>query len=387
LLVLDILLRGLIFILPGLALCLIVHRRRALEPLSFAAVTLVNSAAVAYVVFWPYLVSARFGKALSAIVGFGALAVIIREFLSRRIEIRRLRELGICALLMVLVSVAYSSIGNMYHYSNDPVIQAQQRFIDLPPDNFIPYVFAARLYHSVPVRPWLFGEWKSSDRPPLAAGATLFQIPLWKSERREFHYQNLSVFLQSMWIAALWIVLYSAQVPRRIIAVTCAFCVLSPTFLLFTFFVWPKFLAAAPMYLRNRGPDLVLSGALRRLTLSVFSLVVWCLMMFLPGSTLLHEGSLATVILLFVALAAMLAMVIPRVSYVLLAIQAVLLFPLYVVARPFLAGGVAAVWHGVDRTMAIVAFSSLSALALLGWRFGFHQHAGQTKRAATSHAT
>ena len=573
-LVLDILLRGLIFILPGLALSLIIHRRHTLESFPFAAITLVNSAAAAYAVFWPYLVSARLGKAVSAIVGFGALAMIIREFLSRRIEISRLRELGVCALLMVLVSVAYSAIGNMYHYSNDPVIQAQQRFIDLPPDNFIPYVFAARLYHSVPVRPWLFGEWKSSDRPPLAAGATLFQIPLWKSERREFHYQNLSVFLQSMWIAALWIVLNSAQVPRRIIAVACGFCVVSPTFLLFTFFVWPKFLAAAlfilslfflrvvegelkkyssfeigfagialalgylshpgiaftaiglalfllikralpplrrslwgfalftalivpwilyqklydppgdrlvkwhlagareidsrsfpralmdayrdapasqiidariknfetlwghgplgglwdmlskkrnanakqlvaeyvnsnffyvlqatgvlncgffvllvlPIYLRKRGPDVVLSGALRLLALSLLSLVVWCLMMFLPGSTVVHEGSLATVILLFVALATMLAMALPRVGYVLLAIQAVLLFPLYVVARPFLMGGAAAVWHGTDRTMAIVGFTSLSALAFLGWRFGFHQHAGRTKHAATSHA-
>jgi hypothetical protein len=571
--VFDILLRGFIFLLPGVGLTLIEQRRRTLEPLQFAAVTLVNSALVAYVVFWPYLVSARFGKAISLFVALGTVAVIVREFLARRIEIVRLRELGVCALLMTLVAIAYSAIGHLYHYSSDPVIQAQQRFVDLPPDNFIPYVFAGRLYHSVPVRPWLFGEWKSSDRPPLAVGATLFQIPLWKEQQRVIHYQNLGVFLQSMWIAALWIVLKSAQVPRRVIAVTCAFCVASPAFLLFTFFIWPKFLAAGlfiiclyflrvvqrettkctsfdiafagtalalgflshpgvaftaiglavfllirrtlppfqrslggvvlllvlvapwilyqkfydppgdrlikwhlagvreidsrsfpralmdaytttpprqiiqakisnfetlwgrgpigsashmlvqkngldakqllaeyvnsnffyvlqatgvlnagflvllflPMYLKKIKQNAALDGAISLLVLSLLSLIVWCLMMFGPSGTLLHEGSLATFILLDVALAAILTIIAPKLSYVLLALQIFLLFPLYVVARPFLAGGGAAVRKGADQAMAIVTFASLGILALLAWRFVSCERPRPAERALTSH--
>ena len=559
LLVVTIALSGAVFLLPGAAIGLLLRRRQALDSLQFAAVTLVSSAAAAYAAFWPYVISARAGKAVTLSIAVCTIAVIGNEVRARKLTIELLRELAICTLLMGLVTTAYSAIGYLYRYSDNPIIQAQERFLHLPPDNIIPYVFAARLYHSVPVRPWLYGEWKSSDRPPLQTGATLLQLPLWKAGQREFKYQTLGTLLQSMWIAAVWILLRSAGVPRRTIVVVCAFCAASGTFLLFSFFVWPKLLAAALFILalsflhfvegkvknctvfeggfagvavglallshpgvaftvlglgvllvatravpplrqtlwgvlavlvlivpwmlyqkfydppgdhllkwhlagvreidsrsfrevlveaytkpkvgeivdakveniktlwgsgpledlaavargktslqgkrllslyagsnffylfqavgllnvgflvllvtrvspaRVRASEIVF-GAQRLLALALIAIVIWCLIMYLPKSTLIHEGSLGNVLLLFVALGTILATAAPRLTFVLLAIQVLVFFPLYVVEKPFASGGASAVWNELNGQMALLGIASFAALIVLGWKLGW----------------
>lgn len=557
-LILDVLLYGVIFLLPGVAVALLVRRRQDLDSLQFAGVALVSSAGVAYCAFWPYLINARVGKAITLAIALATVAAIVNEIRDRTLKNGLFRELAICALLMGLLTTAYSALGYLYRYSDSPIIQAQERFLPLPPDNIIPYVFAARLYHSVPVRPWLYGEWKSSDRPPLQAGATLFQLPLWRAGQREFHYQTLGTFLQSMWIAAMWILLRPAGVAKRTIVMVCAFCIASGTFLIFTFFVWPKLLASAlfllalsflhfvegkvknctafeagfagaavglallshpgvaftvlglgvflistralpglrqslwgvlavvillvpwtlyqelydppgdhllkwhlagdkeidsrsfpsaladaytkpkveetidakiqnfktlwgsgplenlvayirgkaaldPKYLlnlyvgssffylfqavgllnlgwiawlysrifpRSVRSSTIRSGAQRLLSLALISIALWCLIMYLPGSVVVHAGSLANVLLLFIGLGTMLAIVAPRLTSVLLAAQMFLIFPLYVVEKPFVSGGVSAVWTELNGKMALLAIASFAALIVLGWKLG-----------------
>ena len=47
-------------------------------------------------------------------------------------------------------------------------IQTQDRLIwYLPPDNVLPAMLAEKMYLGQPLRPNIFADWQSSDRPPL----------------------------------------------------------------------------------------------------------------------------------------------------------------------------------------------------------------------------
>ena len=240
----DILLCGAAFLLPGVAVALLLRGRCSDDPIVFAYTSLIASAAAAYIVFWPFLFNVRLAQAIVGLVAIVSLSYVITTLGSRKVPARLLAELGVCFLLMILVGTAYSGIGYLYEVAKSPEAQADHRFRDMPADNIVPLVFATTLYDGKRVRPFLFGDWKSSDRPPLQAGATLFQLAAWNPDDREWHYQNLGVFLQTMWVAAVWIILRGANVSRRAIVIVGAFCICSALFLIHSFFVWPKMLSA-----------------------------------------------------------------------------------------------------------------------------------------------
>lgn len=234
---------GTLFLLPGLAIAQCVHSRHVLDTVRFVSWVLVGSGIAGYLAFWAYLISPLDGKSVAVGILLLSLAAL---FYAKPIEKQLLRALFICVALMILVTTFYSAIGFVYARSDDPGVQAERRFVwSMPTDNILPNMLADDLYSGKPFRPFLYIDWKSSDRPPLQTAIVLLQRPLWQESQSAFDYQILGTFLQSMWIASLWLLMQTVSASRRIVAVVCGFSIFSGFFVLHTFYIWPKLLAAA----------------------------------------------------------------------------------------------------------------------------------------------
>ena len=124
---------------------------------------------------------------------------------------------------------------------------AGQRFLaNMPGDNFIPTLFAERLFSGVsPRAPG--GDWLSSDRPPLQAGLALVTLPALRA--LDIGYDKAcataGVWFQLLWIPALWLLLrWLGLTDHQAHAATAA--LVFTGFLLFnSVFVWPKLAAGA----------------------------------------------------------------------------------------------------------------------------------------------
>jgi hypothetical protein len=157
-----------------------------------------------------------------------------------------LQELKTPILLIFGFTVLVLSLGFLYGGVGDPLGTARIRFSHgLPGDNELPLMFANQLRRGHVMKP-MFMDWLSSDRPPLQTGVLLSQFPLW-AHPAAVEYMLLSVILQSLSILSIWLFLRVFRLDQRAIALSIAVTVLSGFFLLNSFFVWPKLLAAAYM--------------------------------------------------------------------------------------------------------------------------------------------
>jgi hypothetical protein len=234
---------GTLFLLPGLAIALCIRSRHVLDTVHFVSCVLVGSGIAGYLAFWAYLISPLSGKSVA--VGILLLS-LVPLFYAKPVEKQLLRALFTCVALMILVTTFYSAIGFVYPRSDDPGVQARRRFVwPLPEDNILPNMLVDDLYSGKPYRPFLYIDWKSSDRPPLQTAIVLLQRPMWPESQSAFDYQILGTFLQSMWIASLWLLVQTFSASKRIFSVVCGFSIFSGFFVLHTFYIWPKLLAAA----------------------------------------------------------------------------------------------------------------------------------------------
>jgi hypothetical protein len=92
------------------------------------------------------------------------------------------------------------------------------------------------------------------------------------------------------------------------------------------------------------------------------ALVFWCVILFEPGTTIVHQGSFATVLLLFVSCVLYLVEFMPVLFWILLAIQVCVLFPLFVFGKGLLVmtGGV--LDNALDPGMTLTAFACFALL-------------------------
>jgi hypothetical protein len=125
------------------------------------------------------------------------------------------------------------------------------------------------------------------------------------------------------------------------------------------------FLFARVFSAKLKGSSLI-TATQRLFVLAFVSLGVWCLLIYIPCSNVIHAGSYGTVLLLFAALSVSLMSVARRLTYVLLGIQALFLFPLFALTDAFTkspAGTIVA--GGADPGMACLAALSLLMLLML----------------------
>jgi hypothetical protein len=92
---------------------------------------------------------------------------------------------------------------------------------------------------------------------------------------------------------------------------------------------------------------------------------VWCLVMFGPGTTIIHQGSLATMLLLFLAFGIYLASLAPRLVWVALAIQALAILPIFVLGKLLFGNPRGTLMEGaIDPGFAAVALLSMAGLLI-----------------------
>jgi hypothetical protein len=214
------------------------------SPVLLVAVALAASGAAAMLVFWGYYLTPEVGKTLTFLIEIGsaAAALALRRNPGARAP---LRELATPFALWVLASFFVSYLGFLHSSTGEPAIYASHRFGGtMPDDNVLPAVFADWFYvhgHHGPPPP--FGEWLSSDRPPLQTGYILAVRPFgW--DAGGFHYQELGVALQMLWVPGAWALLRAANLGPRLRALAIVAAMISDVAIVHGFYVWPKLIAA-----------------------------------------------------------------------------------------------------------------------------------------------
>jgi hypothetical protein len=213
------------------------------------AVALAASGATAMLVFWAFYVDPLIGQVTAFVIVLGSIQGIV---LARpdRLDRGVLRQLAPPAALWALGSAFVLYLGFLHGGTDQSLAMATTRFShQLPTDNEIPLFYADWFFDregggDAPVFAPMFGDWLSSDRPPLQIGYVLAQRPFgW--DGAALHYQVLAVVVQQLWILGMWAVLCAARL--RPLARGLAICaaMVSDVAILHGFFVWPKLIAAA----------------------------------------------------------------------------------------------------------------------------------------------
>lgn len=205
---------------------------------------------IGYCTFWIYWIDHTLGMVASSFLLLGTLIETWLTLRDRSLQaLIRLPDIFFPLCLIYLIGFLY--LGILYFYSNPADfsnwIVNFRFFVQKPPDNVLPYQFADLLYFGQDPRP-LWGEWQSSDRPPLQSGIFLIQralIGLIFPNTTVLSYQIIATISQCSWIAAVWTLCRQLKLRYSQISTVLIFCTISGFFLFNSLFVWPKLLAAA----------------------------------------------------------------------------------------------------------------------------------------------
>lgn len=209
------------------------------------AVGLAASGLAAMLAFWAYYADPVVGQTAAFLLALGSIQGIV---LCRpdRLDRDVLRALAPAPALWALGSAFVVFLGFLHGGSDEPLALAATRFSHpLPPDNQIPAHFAEWYFdHGHSATPPPFGDWLSSDRPPLQAGYALAQRPFgW--DDGGLHYQVLGVVVQQLWIVGMWALLCAARLRPLARGLAISAAMVSDIGIVHGFFVWPKLIAAA----------------------------------------------------------------------------------------------------------------------------------------------
>ena len=231
-------------VLPAGAACSFGVRNGITSVLDLTAIGLLAIGLAGYGAFCTYF----FNHVAGLIFSYGVLATSLAYIVYASIWLRRtvdfsfLRRMCLPLLLLLAASTFVVSLGFIYGKPDPVRAFAAARFG--PPtldwDNVLPKVLADDVYAGHIRRP-MYGDWLSSDRPPLQAGLALLVYPL-IPRGRDLSYQLLGTIWQLTFLTALWAYLDAARVDRRAIALILFAALLSGFTIFNSFYVWPKLL-------------------------------------------------------------------------------------------------------------------------------------------------
>lgn len=145
---------------------------------------------------------------------------------------------------MLLTGVLYASIISDHGGAETGQKLSQTRYWPTT-DNQIPRVFADRVMDGRDsLLPFIQGDWRSSDRPPLQTGLLLNIYGMAKPEARTTAYFCLGIIINTSWILALWVLLQTLRVPGRSIALIIITISMTGAIFVNSIYAWPKMLAA-----------------------------------------------------------------------------------------------------------------------------------------------
>jgi hypothetical protein len=239
-----------LFFSPGLVLTLPLWTRLRLPACLLVMTGAAFSCLVGYAVFWVYLLSPLLGHVFGTGASLGGVAglvfLLFRTSTARRLARRAdlFAPLGLWLAAALLYQGLVFAVDLGVAVAEIPCV----RFTDfnLYVDNELPFLFATKLYEGDDPRA-LFGDWHSSDRPPLQSGLVLQQMPVASALGVPLrpYYHLLGCVLQCMWVPAVWALsrLMSASLGKAAVVIVCVmftgFALINSTY------VWPKMLAAA----------------------------------------------------------------------------------------------------------------------------------------------
>jgi hypothetical protein len=234
-----------LLVIPCLAVAAWLVRVGMVNRIVLALAMLTSTGLFGYICFFSSFLNSSFGRVVA--VSVPLVGVIWLIFTFKRLDLAGRRAVGAVLLpfcLILAVTLLVLAVGFLRGGFDRPLVAATVRFThELPADNILPLLFAEDIYSGVMPRP-MFGDWLSSDRPPLQAGLVLSQLPLmWVN--RELGYEIVSAIAQSFWVFALWIFLSACQVDRRAVGLALSTCLLSGFVFINSFYVWPKLLSAS----------------------------------------------------------------------------------------------------------------------------------------------
>ena len=236
------------YLLPGTAAAYLSSRHRKLSTISLLIVLFGTAALLGYASFWIFLFNKATGRIFSYLVYLVSISLVIAASRQRDFW----KTIWIAArdplLFIALGGILYLSLLFLFgDAAGQGAALANARFFEeyRPGDNLIPLIFADKIYSDQPLRPFCCGDWLSSDRPPLQAGAVLLLWPLRIAGTRALNYQALSTLLQCLWMAGVWSLLSACRVSVARSRQVLVLLVLSGFFFYNSVFVWPKLLAAA----------------------------------------------------------------------------------------------------------------------------------------------
>lgn len=253
----------LLFLAPGLLLVyhLGLHRRLGAAYGFITAASL--SALLGYCAFWAFLAGRTYGfifstAALAAVVVAFGISLYSRPFRQFLLDV----DVAGPALLTLCVGLLYLALLLTMESTESVHDLARGRFITvLHGDNAFPMLFAEGLSREGRPGPLRFGDFLSSDRPPLQAGVLLLQRPIMGlvPGLKELHYLVLGGVAQLTWIGAAWTLCRVAALPWARLALVFCLLTFSGFFLFNSVHVWPKLLAgsltvlASCIVLQRRG--------------------------------------------------------------------------------------------------------------------------------------
>jgi hypothetical protein len=235
-----------VLLVPGAALSIAGSRRwPQLVQIGLAPV-MVLSALVHFIAFFAWYRSPLWGRGFSICV----LSISVGIFLTRqgRAAIAGwFKDRDVRSPLLLALGVALAVFGSLLLHGGGahPTDVAAERWLllRLPPDNVLPAMLADRVVRDIPVEPF-FDGWKSSDRPPLQAGAVAFAEPLRIGMSFEQQYQVVSTDLATWSLLGLWVFLRRLRIRRNPCAAALLMAAASGNVVLNSAFVWPKLLSA-----------------------------------------------------------------------------------------------------------------------------------------------
>ena len=209
-------------------------------------VPLLAGAAVAslgYAAFWIYFAHPLAGR----IFTWGTLLVSCGFAISGRRQSEPAdRTLRHPLFLAALIALFYLALLLLYEPTRFSYTAANRFEAGLPSDNEIPRAFADRLWRGQSPRE-LWGDWQSSDRPPLQAGWQLLTWPVLHALGFDLDVSanTAGVCFQLLWVFAVWaLVRHLGASARQALGIVAAIA-FSGVLLEYSVFVWPKLAAAA----------------------------------------------------------------------------------------------------------------------------------------------
>ncbi len=204
--------------------------------LGFAVVAL-----LAYLIFFVFLINVTAGRMVCAVALVGSVDLTVRQF--SRSEVRKewgTADVWLPVILMFLYTASCLLI--LLLHGGEP---RKALTVRLPEDNILPQILADRLWNGGAIRPF-YGDWLSSDRPPLQAAMYLFFRPVeFLGFNPDEVYAIVATLCQTVWIPAVFLLARMLGLHRYAIALTLAWFAGNGFFVLQSIYTWPKLFSAS----------------------------------------------------------------------------------------------------------------------------------------------